>query len=190
VVGYVYLSPYLARKIGLDDTCGVHNLHGIPGIIGGLGGAISAATATDTAYGSSISIIFPRRDPNGDNLSASQQAGMQMSALVITLAMAIAGGVVAGYIIKLPYFLPPAKEHPAWCTFGESSSTNYHYDDEHYWETPVPDDDEEALMASERNAYKLEHEMLMINIEKAQARKAQLDEVLGTRADADEANGV
>merc|ERR1712056_47705 len=42
-VGYVYITPALEKSIGLLDTCGVHNLHGLPGIIGGIGGAISAA---------------------------------------------------------------------------------------------------------------------------------------------------
>ena len=42
VTGYVYIQPMLAKQFGLDDTCGVHNLHGLPGIVGALGGAISA----------------------------------------------------------------------------------------------------------------------------------------------------
>ena len=39
-------SANLAKQFGLDDTCGVHNLHGLPGIIGAIGGAVSAAVAT------------------------------------------------------------------------------------------------------------------------------------------------
>jgi ammonium transporter Rh len=44
-LGYIYLGPYLKEKIGLHDTCGVHNLHGIPGIIGCIVSAITCATA-------------------------------------------------------------------------------------------------------------------------------------------------
>jgi ammonium transporter Rh len=42
-LGFAYLNKFLQRKTGLHDTCGVHNLHGIPGIIGGCIGAIAAS---------------------------------------------------------------------------------------------------------------------------------------------------
>ena len=35
-LGFAMLSPLLEEKTGLGDTCGVHNLHGIPGLLGGL----------------------------------------------------------------------------------------------------------------------------------------------------------
>ena len=38
------LSGYLEEKIGLNDTSGVHNLHGIPGIFGGIFSSIVIAT--------------------------------------------------------------------------------------------------------------------------------------------------
>ena len=38
-IGFVKLSPLLT-KIGVYDTCGVHNLHGMPGILGGIFSAI------------------------------------------------------------------------------------------------------------------------------------------------------
>merc|ERR1719261_1740835 len=45
VCGYIYLSPWLERRWRLHDTCGVHNLHGLPGLLGAVGGAVSAALA-------------------------------------------------------------------------------------------------------------------------------------------------
>lgn len=42
-LGFEYLTPYLQNKYGLYDTCGVHNLHGIPGLLGGIVSAIVAA---------------------------------------------------------------------------------------------------------------------------------------------------
>jgi ammonium transporter Rh len=43
VLGYVYVQPALEARFGVVDTCGVHNLHGMPGL---LGGALIRATGT------------------------------------------------------------------------------------------------------------------------------------------------
>ena len=32
---YVYIQPKLGELIGLEDTCGIHNLHAMPGFLGG-----------------------------------------------------------------------------------------------------------------------------------------------------------
>jgi ammonium transporter Rh len=42
------LGHKLQNTFGIYDTCGVHNLHGIPGILGGIFSAIAVASyATD-----------------------------------------------------------------------------------------------------------------------------------------------
>ena len=35
VFGYVFVTPFLDNR-GIHDTCGVHNLHGMPGVMGGI----------------------------------------------------------------------------------------------------------------------------------------------------------
>jgi len=37
--------------MGIHDTCGVHNLHGMPGIIAAIVGAVVASAATEDEYG-------------------------------------------------------------------------------------------------------------------------------------------
>ncbi|CAB1340474.1 unnamed protein product [Coregonus sp. 'balchen'] len=38
IIGFVAGIPILASNLGIQDTCGVHNLHGMPGILGGIAG--------------------------------------------------------------------------------------------------------------------------------------------------------
>ncbi|NWH70957.1 RHAG protein, partial [Piaya cayana] len=47
VLGYHYLTPFLASKLNIQDTCGIHNLHGLPGILGGIAGIIVTAVNED-----------------------------------------------------------------------------------------------------------------------------------------------
>jgi ammonium transporter Rh len=101
VLGFRYLGPFLRRKIGLKDTCGIHNLHGIPGLIGGVGSIIAARTATREAYGNEFNTIFPRGE---------DQWQAQIISLAITLGIAIVGGIVVGYFLKLLYRVTPNKK--------------------------------------------------------------------------------
>ena len=45
------LQPLLKSKLKLHDTCGVNNLHGMPGILGAVAGAVAASVATVQVYG-------------------------------------------------------------------------------------------------------------------------------------------
>ena len=95
----------LLEEYGIYDSCGVNNLHGIPGIIGGLGGFISASLADDTLYGDNISTIFPGR---ANGRTAVEQGLYQLAALATTLGISVCGGLITGYIVKL---LPEADEY-------------------------------------------------------------------------------
>lgn len=69
VLGYVYIQPFLERKIGFYDTCGVHNLHGLPGVMSGITSAIVAGSATAELYhGEShlLSVFFGREEWDRD----------------------------------------------------------------------------------------------------------------------------
>lgn len=49
---YMYFfQPFLEKYLKLQDTCGVHNLHALPGMLGGFTGAIVAAAASESVYG-------------------------------------------------------------------------------------------------------------------------------------------
>ena len=104
VVGYVHVSPWLEDRFRIHDTCGVHNLHGMPGLMGATAGAISAAIAGESAYGEAIGTIFPGRNSVCEfdtcGWSASKQAVHQLYALVITLGVAVVGGCVTGHYVK------------------------------------------------------------------------------------------
>lgn len=155
VVGYEKITPWLSRVTGLDDTCGVHNLHGMPGVLGALAGAISASMAGETAYGAQIGSVFPARASSnataaalmgfsaGSDRTAQQQGAIQIAAVCITIGIAIIGGMFTGMIIKMPCFLPGLPEEKAnWCTCGQSSNRDTWYEDKEQW--TVEEDDEES----------------------------------------------
>ena len=73
VVGYNVIQPILEKRLKIVDTCGVHNLHGMPGLIGGI-----------TAM-----FVVP-------GIVKSQVVG-----IVVTFVTAIAGGLITGAIIRI-----------------------------------------------------------------------------------------
>ena len=58
VVGYTIIQPRLQKITGGVDTCGVHNLHGMPGIFGGLIALILVASPLWQLAGILLSVIF------------------------------------------------------------------------------------------------------------------------------------
>jgi ammonium transporter Rh len=72
VIGYVFIQPMLESKIKLVDTCGVHNLHGMPGLLGGL----------------MAIVVVPG------------VAGVQLVGIAMTLGIAVIGGLLAGGVIR------------------------------------------------------------------------------------------
>lgn len=112
------MQPALQDKLGLHDTCGVNNLHGMPGIVSGLLGALMAALATEDDYGRGLYVKYPARAPfdgtreltafqqsdpriaAGLNRSATEQAIYQLAALGISLLIGIVGGAITGKLVR------------------------------------------------------------------------------------------
>lgn len=128
--GFARLMPYLNKKISLYDTCGIHNLHGMPGIIGGVAAAIFAGIATVERYGTADLIsVFPARDTR----SATEQAGYQMIGLITAIGISLLSGFAVGFLMRLlpspkseftdeSYWLMPEEEIPTY--FSESHSNH------------------------------------------------------------------
>jgi len=95
VYGFHHISPMLHEKLGLNDTCGVHNLHGLPGLLGALCGAITCAMASPTVYGAEFAELF------SEGRTPETQWPYQIWAMLVTLACAVCGGTVCGMIMRM-----------------------------------------------------------------------------------------
>ncbi|XP_037700091.1 ammonium transporter Rh type A [Choloepus didactylus] len=89
VVGFKILTPLFATKLRIQDTCGVHNLHGLPGIIGGLASIVAIAMGASNTY----------------------SIAMQAAALGSSIGTAVVGGLITGLILKLPIWGQPPDEN-------------------------------------------------------------------------------
>ncbi|WAR04449.1 RHBG-like protein [Mya arenaria] len=124
VTGYKYISGFLTDKLRIQDTCGVNNLHGMPAILAAIAGAVMAAMSSEDKWGRSMYEIFPytvpatgadfdalvQRYPDlepGKGWSSGKQGGYQMLALVITLGIAIVGGILTVECKLNALFLTP-----------------------------------------------------------------------------------
>ncbi|KAG2471092.1 RHCG protein, partial [Polypterus senegalus] len=133
-LGYVYLSPLLESKLHIQDTCGIHNLHAMPGLIGGIVGAITAAAATEGVYSKEGLVdLFEFKDAFA-NRTTSTQGGYQAAGIFVALAFGLVGGTVVGFILKLPFW-------------GDAPDENC-FEDEVYWEVPEEEDEKSPLAAS------------------------------------------
>jgi len=58
VIGYAFVQPRLQKLTGGVDTCGVHNLHGMPGVFGGLVAMTLVALPLWQLTGIVLTVIF------------------------------------------------------------------------------------------------------------------------------------
>ncbi|XP_077484751.1 ammonium transporter Rh type B-like [Amblyomma americanum] len=142
VLGYKFFTPFLSRRCSVHDTCGVHNLHGMPGLLAGVSSIIVAATVSHQSHGYSLFSIYPARAAelnstdvrggfnvtSGLGRSAGKQAAYQLWALLTTLAIAISGGVATGLLVRLECFDPVDSaelfdDNLAWNVAGPDAPT-------------------------------------------------------------------
>ncbi|XP_047414814.1 ammonium transporter Rh type B isoform X2 [Sciurus carolinensis] len=112
--------PILESKFKIQDTCGIHNLHGMPGVLGALLGVLVAGLSTHDAYGDGLESVFPLIAKG--QRSATSQAIHQLFGLFVTLVLATVGGSLGGLLLKLPCLDAPPDSQ---C-----------YEDQIYWEVP------------------------------------------------------
>jgi len=115
-LGYQYIQPFLERKIGLYDTCGVNNLHGMPGLFGSLISCIFCVTAYEPWM----------------NWPKDQIALYQFASLASTLGMAIITGFITGYICKFCKELIKSINTPKNPTQADLDAS-VHFNDFSYW---------------------------------------------------------
>uniref|UniRef100_A0AAX7UAV6 Ammonium transporter AmtB-like domain-containing protein n=2 Tax=Astatotilapia calliptera TaxID=8154 RepID=A0AAX7UAV6_ASTCA len=126
--GYLYVTPFLEKRLKLQDTCGIHNLHAVPGMLGGFVGAIVAAAATEEVYGKEGLVETFGLSGKFENRSMSTQGAYQAAGTCVAIAFGLVGGVCVGFILRFPLWGDPADD---FC-----------FDDEAYWELP---EDEETI---------------------------------------------
>ncbi|XP_052003224.1 ammonium transporter Rh type B-like [Xyrauchen texanus] len=129
VLGYKYLTPVLEEKLKIQDTCGIHNLHGMPGVLGAVVGAVTAALASKDVYGDGLHRVFGASQSEG--WTPASHGGRQGISLAVTMGMALIGGLITGFILKIPIYGAPPDTH---C-----------FEDTLYWEVPGEEEDQYVL---------------------------------------------
>ncbi len=102
-LGFIYLTKYLNKKIGLIDTCGVHNLHGIPGLLGGILSSIAIAAYQSSPMDSSLGANLLFSSDTTHHRSFNIQAWWQILGTITSLGIGLLSGMFAGYLISLSY---------------------------------------------------------------------------------------
>lgn len=122
-LGFAYATPFFERTLGVCDTCGVANLHGMPGIMGGIVSAIFTAIW----YDDNSSLM---------GTAMSGQAGLQLAGLAATVGVAIACGLAAGYLTTCVWV--PALAANTWC---EDERQDDLYEDAAVWKGALEKED-------------------------------------------------
>ncbi|CAI2331515.1 unnamed protein product [Caenorhabditis sp. 36 PRJEB53466] len=104
VLGYKYISPMLSSKFGVHDTCGVHNLHGMPGVLAALASVAFLFVYEESQYPGQYDKIYPglSRDADGKRaFDEKSQAMNQLMAIGLVLLASTVSGYITGLLLKV-----------------------------------------------------------------------------------------
>ncbi|NXH28417.1 RHBGB protein, partial [Myiagra hebetior] len=104
-LGFRFFTPVLRSRLKIQDTCGVHNIHGLPGILGALLGTLLTLLATADTYGDRLELVFPLMAQG--SRTVTDQVLIQFSALPLTLLLAALGGCLTGAVLKIKVLRSP-----------------------------------------------------------------------------------
>lgn len=109
IFGFKYLSSKLQLKFGLYDSCGIHNLHGLPGVFGGIVSAIIIAFY-NSGFDADVAANFgPKGLFNAVSGSFLKQGGLQIAGTFTSVGMGMLFGVVGGVLINTFYNENPSE---------------------------------------------------------------------------------
>merc|ERR1711871_1275638 len=132
-LGYQYIQPFLQAKIGLHDTCGVHNLHGMPAVFGGIVSIVMAEAKHDPSI-----LVNPK----------GEAGGYQAAAMGVSFVIAIVGGAVTGILMKiLAEFMKSMVGFTPPKSVGDDG---HHFADKSYWMVSETTTEESSSAASSK----------------------------------------
>lgn len=82
--GFSFVQPFLHTHLSLHDTCGVHNLHGMPSILGGLVSAV-------------LPLLITRGDAGPGILGKPVN---QLIGIAVTIVAAVVSGAFTGIVLR------------------------------------------------------------------------------------------
>jgi len=107
-VGFARLGPWFSGSpLALQDTCGVHSLHGMPGVFAACFSMYYLTTLEGKGFPDDY-FTTTSKDlaAGGLGLTYRDQALSQLKALVLTLAIAIGSGYAGGKLCSLELWNP------------------------------------------------------------------------------------
>ena len=107
--GFSRVQAYVEAKLGLHDSCGVHNLHGMPALLGSFVVALAVSVP-----GTQGDVVYPRGD---------QQPFAQLGGAGVTLVFGLVSGAIVGTILKklLPHKSNKPFRDNAWWKVAEKA---------------------------------------------------------------------